>query len=122
MVPHQPHPYPRLNDVPKAAEERFMAMECAALIAPEGPIELPGVVQVRFVTLTAALLDEVAPTTVVLPLFAAEHDALTMVERLEALGFAGRILVIAPHLPRPQLVERELRAAGPGQRLLLVSP
>ncbi len=122
MAPLQPNPYPRLVDLPQAAEERFLALECALLLAPGGPIDLPGVVHARFATLTAALLLEVAPSTVVLPLFASEHDALSMVERLEELGFAGRILVIAPRLPRPQLVERELRAAGPGQRLLLVSP
>ena len=122
MVPHQPNHYPRLVDLPQAAEERFLALECARLIAPDGPIPLPNVVHCRFDQLTAARLAEIAPTTIVLPLFAAEHDALFMVEALEALHFTGRILVMAPHLPRPQLVERELRAAGPGARLLLVSP
>lgn len=122
MVTHHTSSYPRLVDLPQAAEERFLAIECAGLIAPEGPIPLPGVVHCRYAQLTAALLAEIRPSTVVLPLFAAEHDALTMVETLEDLAFAGRILVIAPRLPRPHLVERELRAAGPGPRLLLVSP
>ena len=122
MVPHNPLSYPRLVDLPKTAEERFVALECGRLIAPEGPIPLPGVTHCRLAQLSPALLRDLAPTTVVMPLFAAVHDALTMVERLEALGYTGRILVIAPHLPRPQLVERELRAAGPGPRLQLVSP
>ncbi len=122
MVPPRSNPYPRLADLPQAAEEGFLALECTGLLAPDGPIALNGVVHCRFDALTAALLHQIAPSTIVMPLFAADHDALTMVEALEALHFTGRILVIAPHLPRPQLVERELRAAGPGPRLLLVSP
>lgn len=122
MVPKHPSTYPRLVDLPQAADERFLALECVGLIAPDGPIPLPGAVPCRFAQLTAELLRQTAPSTIILPLFAGAHDALTMIEALENLGFAGRILVIAPHLPRPQLVERELRAAGPGLRLLLVSP
>jgi hypothetical protein len=122
MVAHPPNASPRLSDLPQSAEERFVALDCASLFAPVGPIPLDGVQHCRFDGLTAAGLHALGPTTVILPLFSAEHDAMTMVETLQEFGFSGRILVIAPHLPRPQLVERELRAAGPGARLMLVSP
>ena len=45
-----------------------------------------------------------------------------MVEALMHLGYAGAISVIAPRLPDRAMVERELRALGPGLRLRLVSP
>ena len=122
MVSHRPATFPRLVDFPNMTEERVLALECARLIAPEGPIPLPGVTHCQFNVLTRALLQDLAPTTVVMPLFSADLDALAMVEVLEEFAFRGRILVIAPPLPRPQLVERELRALGPGPRLLLVSP
>lgn len=122
MVLAGPTSYPTLVDLQGSAEDRFLALECAGLIAPLGPIALPNVTHLDFAGLTGAMLEALAPTTIVMPLFAGPHDALTMVEALEEIGFAGRILVIAPHLPRPQLVERELRAAGPQGRLQLVSP
>lgn len=113
--------YPRLADLPQGGE-RVLALEAADLIAPNGPIPLEGVAHRRFAELRPALLAELAPTVVVMPLFSAGQDALSMIEALEAAGFAGRILVIAPTLPRPRLVERELRAAGPGDRLTLMTP
>jgi hypothetical protein len=110
-----------LVDLPTDAADRFLALDCAGLIAPMGPIPLPNTRHLGFADLDLALLTEAAPHTVVMPLFAGPHDALTMIERLEKLGYNGRILVIAPRLPQPRLVERELRAAGTGNRLLLVS-
>lgn len=114
--------YPRLVDLPTASEDRYLALDCARLIAPDGPIPLPNVAHHRHADLSRDLLRRISPTAVVVPLFAGDQDALGVVETLEELGFAGRILVIAPALPRPALVERELRAAGPGTRLMLVSP
>jgi hypothetical protein len=122
MVAHPPNACPRLSDLPQGADDRCVALDCAGLFAPDGPIPLNGVQHVPFAGLTAARLRELAPTIVILPLFSATHDAIAVVETLQAFGFSGRIMVIAPNLPRPQLVERELRAAGPGTRLMLVSP
>ncbi len=117
-----PKMHPKLIELAHAVSERVLALDCARLIAPEGPIPLRHVTHARFSEIGVAFLAEVAPTTVIVPLFSGQHDALAMVEALQAVGFAGTILVIAPPLPRPELVERELRAAGPGSRLMLVSP
>lgn len=122
MVASGPNTYPRLVDLPKTDADRFLALDCAGLFAPLGPIPLPNVIHQDFAGLTRTVLERVAPTAVIMPLFAGDQDALSMIEALEDMRFAGPILVIAPHLPRPALVERELRAAGPGDRLLLVSP
>ncbi len=122
MVVPTPNSYPRLIDLPSSAEDRVVALECAGLIAPSGPIPLQNVTHLMFGTLNRGVLTAHAPTIIVMPLFAGQHDALSMVETLEHFGYRGRIFVIAPPLPRPALVERELRAAGPGDRLMLVSP
>lgn len=117
-----PKTLPKLMDLAGSGSERILALDCARLIAPEGPIPLPNVLHARFVEVSPALLAKIAPNTVIVPLFSGPHDGLAMVEALQAMGFAGAILVIAPALPCPELVERELRAAGPGSRLMLVSP
>ena len=122
MVANRSTSYPRLVDLPTGDAERVLALDCARLMVPDGPIPLQGVAHRRFVELSAALLAEVAPSVVVMPLFSADQDAMAVIEALEGMGFKGRILVIAPALPRPALVERELRAAGPGERLTLVTP
>lgn len=112
----------RLVDLPSPADDRILALDCAHLIAPAGPIELDNVTHQAFANLSRDLLERLAPTTILMPLFAGAQDALSMVETLEALGYGGRLIVIAPALPRPALVQRELRAAGPGERLFLVTP
>lgn len=114
--------YPRLADLPGDRECRILALDCQALLEPRGPIPLPGAIARASAELSAALLAELAPDRVVMPLFAGSCDALGVIEQLEALQYQGLILVIAPPLPRPALVERELRAAGPGERVILVTP
>ena len=102
--------------------ERIVALDCAALLGPAGPVPMTGVVHLRLADLTADLLAEAAPVTIFLPLIAPQGDAATAVERLEELGYGGRLIVLAPALPRPRLVERELRCLGPGARLTVISP
>jgi hypothetical protein len=113
---------PRLAELPPAREERILALDCQALLAPRGPIPLPGAVSHASCELSAALLAETRPERIVLPLFAGPGDVMVVIEQLEALGYAGQIVIIAPKLPRPELVERELRALGPGGRLALITP
>ncbi|MGV8986229.1 MAG: hypothetical protein ACOH2H_08100 [Cypionkella sp.] len=117
-----PKSHPKLVDVSYAPTDRFLALDCAAMFAPDGPIPQRNVTHRKFDDLTPAEFAELAPTTVVMLLFSGAQDALLMVEALESLGFRGNIFVIAPPLPRPAVVERELRLAGPGDRLMLVSP
>lgn len=114
--------YPRLVTLSGGAEERFLALDCAGLMVPQGPIPLPDAVHHRLADLDDDLLASVMPTVVVIRLFAGSYDATAAVERLAELGYDGRIFVIAPSLPRPHLVEKELREAGPGQRLTLITP
>ena len=99
-----------------------LALDCLYLLDATGPLPMIGVVHRRYSDLGPALLTELQPTRIILPLFAADYDAMAAIEQLQRLQFAGQITVIAPDLPRPRLVERELRASGPGARLSLISP
>lgn len=55
------------------------------------------------------------------PLMGDTTDAVVVLEALEAAGFGGTLLVIAPPLPNPTMVERELRTAAQKVTLRLVS-
>lgn len=102
------------------------ARPCARLLViGHGP--LPGVIPAAarvdtlgFAALTAEVLRLYRPDLVVCPLFHPGHDAVAVIERLQDLAYPGAILVLSPALPRPDLVEQELRALGPLRRLRLV--
>lgn len=75
--------------------------------------------------LNHAVLQQTDPQLVICALFApgsadSGADVVALIERLQALGYAGRIAVLGPDLPRPDLVQAELRALGPGERLTLL--
>ncbi|MFT4150173.1 MAG: hypothetical protein QM656_08250 [Paracoccaceae bacterium] len=70
--------------------------------------------------LNARTLLALHPDEIACALFAPGHDATQVVARLETMGYRGLITVVAPPLPDPRMVERELRALGPGLRLRLV--
>jgi hypothetical protein len=103
----------------RVVERRVLALDCAVLFDDAAA---EGVTIAAFGELNAAYLAEIAPQLVVLPLFSVREDATTMVEALMSLGYDGAISVMAPRLPDRAMVERELRALGPGPRLRLVTP
>jgi hypothetical protein len=103
-------------------KDSVLALDCMPLMDEAGPLPMTGVRHWRFAELTIDVLIDLAPSQIYLPLFASGYDAMSAVEALETMGYCGEITVIAPDLPRPRLVERELRALGPGLRLTLISP
>jgi hypothetical protein len=113
-------PPPKL--APPVAGEVVLALDCQLLLGEVGELPQFAVMHRRYGDLGAALLAELKPSRIILPLFAAGYDAMAAIEELETLKFPGQIIVIAPDLPRPRLVERELRALGPGARLTLITP
>lgn len=70
--------------------------------------------------LDAVLLATLGAECVVCPLFDAEFDAMAVATRLAALGFKGRLQVIAPELPNPRMVEREIRSQAAGITLQII--
>lgn len=79
------------------------------------PIVLP------FPTITAGVFDRIAPLAVGLALFCPRLDATVVLDRLLRIGFRGRILVLAPPLPDPGLVQRDLAALYPALRLRVLA-
>ena len=106
------------NIVPQS---NTVAIDCPHLFAPVGPVALRRVSHIAAADLTKAAMARLAPTTVVMPLFGQKQDALDLITILEGFGYRGRILVIGPALPDPAMVQTELRAAGPQERLTLIS-
>ncbi len=75
-----------------------------------------------FAQLCPEELARIAPDLVVFPLFSATLDAIVVLTRLNELGYAGRCLVLTPRLPKPHLIEAELRSyKGAMQVQLLTS-
>lgn len=53
-------------------------------------------------------------------LFQKNGDALTIIEALRAAGATGHLLIVAPRIPDPAMVERELRKAAKGFSVSLI--
>ncbi len=104
-----PHPTP---------PARLLALD---MLSTQSAELLAGAAFASFSDLDAELLAQIQADEVIFPLVSRDHDAIVVVERLQELGFAGRITVLAPALPNAAMVQAELRALGPGTRLTLLS-
>lgn len=100
--------------------ERVVTLNCQMMFGPTGPMPLDAAVHLTLTGLTKEILQTVQPTLIICPLFTADFDATTAIERLIDLGYAGRVSILAPPLPNPRLVERELR--GLGLAVMLITP
>lgn len=49
------------------------------------------------------------------------HDAVSVIEALVEAGFTGELVVLAPPLLRPKMVENELRGLAKGIKLRLIA-
>lgn len=116
----RPDPFPQISpkDQPGLAAETLLCVDPgdAGLLHDD----LGRIVSAALPQITAQLLASLRPDRVICALFGPAQDAYAVVEQLESLGYDGAITVLCPDLPRPKLVEAELRAIGPGLRLTLL--
>jgi hypothetical protein len=80
-----------------------------------------GAAQISFEALDADCLHDINPELLIFPLFAAGWDAALVLIRLKSLGYHGTCLVLAPNLPRPKMVEQELRAICPNMQIKVIT-
>lgn len=85
------------------------------------PADAPSVI-VTYANLTLTLLKNILPDVIVLPLFGTGFDAMDAIARLSGMGYAGRIIVTGPALPRPTLIARELTSMASGMTITLIGP
>lgn len=74
-----------------------------------------------FAQLCPAELANIAPDLVVFPLFSATLDAVVVLTRLKELDYRGRCLVLTPRLPKPHLIEAELRSHSGAMQIQLLT-
>jgi hypothetical protein len=70
--------------------------------------------------ISAQLLSQVLPDIVVFPLMSVQSDAVADLHLLNALGFRGRCIVLAPALPNRKMVLAELRREAYGMSVFLL--
>lgn len=94
-----------------------------AVVIAVGNVRVPGADVVAVAgpeAIDAMLLSSLGADCVVCPLFDAEFDAMAVAARLEALGYVGRLQIIAPELPNPRMVEREIRSQARSIKLQII--
>jgi len=68
---------------------------------------------IDYTELDRPVLERFNPDIVLAPLVGAGFDALDLAARLQAFEFTGRLRVLCPKLPRPEMVTAELHAQAP---------
>lgn len=101
-----------VTDTPPPPPLAVLAIEVAPPAALAA-LSFVSVTPARFADLGAALLARCRPDEVLCPLVAPRFDAAAVIERLAALGFRGRVLVLAGALPSPAAVAEELNLISP---------
>ncbi|MBN2630576.1 MAG: hypothetical protein JXR75_08560 [Rhodobacteraceae bacterium] len=71
-------------------------------------------------TIGSAGLNHLQDAVVACLLLGGKMDALDVIAALVAANYRGPLMVVAPPLPDGRMVVRELEAAGPGLKIILV--
>ena len=57
---------------------------------------------------------------VIAPLVSEQFDAMDLAHELDRAGYAGKLVVVAPALPRPEVVRKEIQSIGPDLHVELI--
>ncbi|SMX35024.1 hypothetical protein [Actibacterium lipolyticum] len=60
--------------------------------------------------------------TIVAPLVSDQFDALDLAHELDRAGYRGRLMIVTPRLPRPEMIKRELASICPNVKVHIASP
>jgi hypothetical protein len=102
---------------PRVAEhsEQRKALTLLAVGSPEewerrgNPYPSSGQVTfVSFQDVTATLLEQLQPKTIVSPVLARGFDCIDLAQLLHALNYTGAYRAMAEHLPNPRMIETEI--------------
>ncbi len=115
----QSGPMPFAEPIPLRG--RVLMLEWSGMIPP--PFVPAGETDLIYSSLDMlgpAQFRSLAPDVILCPLFSAATDAVQIVEHLADLGYTGPVFAIGPDLPRPELVQEEIRAIAPAITFRLV--
>lgn len=87
-----------------------------ALYAESGKVSY-----VAFHQVTAELLDHLRPATVVSPVLATDFDCIDLAQLLNRFRFEGMYRAMTINLPKPRLVEAEIRQLCPRLNFSIVT-
>lgn len=100
---------PPQSDRGAIAQTRFLAV--GDIMPPRAMSDEPNADDITCLTyaeVTAEALDRIRPEIVFSPLVGPGFDCLDLAERLVAAGFRGKYRAVAPMVPDPNLVRREI--------------
>ena len=70
-------------------------------------------VYLSFLDLTEDVLSQHGPSVVYSPAVASDFDCVELALLLHNIGYTGAYRAVAPHIPRPELIEREIAQICP---------
>lgn len=106
-----------VSDARKVFLALDIPLEIAAMLSSDHRVH---VTSHRFLSDLAIPLSEIS--AVACPLISDQSDASQVIEDLEAMGFRGVLMVVAPKLPDPGMIQAELRRQAHKIKVTLISP
>ncbi len=76
-------------------------------------VQATDITYLAFADVTADALARLRPEVILAPLVGPDFDCLDLAERLSGAGFHGRFRAVAPKVPDPALVRREIAERFP---------
>ncbi|MGR3511680.1 MAG: hypothetical protein ACU0GG_02865 [Paracoccaceae bacterium] len=84
------------------------------------PLPTSGLAFVALHEVTQATLDDLQPSVVFSPLLAKNFDCIDLAVLLNGLGYSGEYRAVAVGIPKPDLIEREVRQLCPQLKFSIV--
>lgn len=99
---------------PQPMPERLLLIEPGPMLPPllSHVPQHVAVIITRYAMLDAAMIARVAPDCIAAPLMGDGFDIMELAQFLSGLGYANRLCILAPPLPNPGLILREVSAVA----------